>query len=215
MPTRRTASRTTPARGTARKATPAKATAPARKVAAKAAPVRKVVAPPVEIKEPTPYHKAYATYLIREVGYEPNDAKSAREAFLMGVSLATVKRNEFGNSDFLEEWREKNNVNKRGPKPKATDRSVVPDDEFDADDDDELDDEEIDEDDESDDDDEFDSDDDEDEEDDDEDEDEEDEPEPAPRRRGRPTKAVKAAPAKSAPRGRKPAASDDDDDILF
>lgn len=155
--------------------------------------------------EPTAYHKIYATWLVKEVGYRPSAAASAKEAFLQGVALATACRPTFNDSEFLEEWREKNGVAKRGPKPKAAvePEPIAEDDDFDEDD-------EIDEDDDSD----FDEDDDESDADD--DDDYEDEvPEPAPvARRTRTAKAVapvKAAPAKATTRRAKPA----DEEFVF
>lgn len=241
MVTRRTSTparstRSAPRKAAAEPAAPARRGRPAKATAAKATPVRKVTVkgPDVSVyaeKEPTPYHKAFAKWIVQEVGYEPNDATSKRAAFLMGVSIATVARNTFNNSQFLEDWREANGVNKRGPKPKTADeveedtarrknRAVVSDEEFEDDtdddeiDDDELDDDEID----ADDDDDSDEDDDDSEDDDDEDDDEEDESAPAPQSRratgatrGRAaTRTGKAAPAKARARS-----TDDDDDFLF
>jgi hypothetical protein len=174
-------------------------------------------------KEATDYHKAFARWIVQEVGYNPKTATSASAAFLAGVSIATAARPAFMDSEFLEEWRAKTGVNKRGPKgtqgeeaeevtpARRTKRAPAPveEDEFDdaeADDEDEDDYEDADED-ESDEDYEDDDDSDEDDEEDDDDfeDEEEDEVEetPAPRRRGRP--AAKAAPAKAAPAKRAPA----------
>lgn len=199
--------------------------------AAPAKPTRDVTA--YAVKPPTEYHKAFARWIVTEVGYDPNAATSKRAAFLAGVSIATAARPAFMDSDFIEEWRASAGVTKRGPKPadedetpkprKTTKAKAVPDpeedededfpedDEFDEDEDsdDELDDD-SDEDDESDEDAEF----------DDEDEAEE---EPAPKRRA-PAKKVmparkaarpvkKAAPAKATRRPAKPA--DDDDEYVF
>lgn len=178
-------------------------------------------------KEPTDYHKAFATWIIREVGYKPTEAASLKAAFLAGVSIATAARPAFMESDFLTEWREKNGVAKRGPQkikeaaPVRKTRKaveVVEDDDFDDEDEEIEEDEDLD--DEDTDDEDFDEDSDEDL---DEDEDEDDEEEEvAPPRRGRPA-AKKAAPAKRAPvkaaakpatRTRKAAATDDDDFIF-
>lgn len=164
-------------------------------------------------KEPTPYHKAFATWLVKEVGVKFSGL-SAKEAFLLGVSTATAARNSFMDSDFLAEWREKNGVAKRGPKrteaeaTRRSNRAVVSDDEFEpaddeADDDDDF--EASDDVDEADDD----FDDDSDEPDADDDDDFDDEPEPAPVARKRTTKA---APAK---RTSRKVADDDDDGHLF
>lgn len=200
--------------------------APAKRTAAKAAPAKaqRDVTQYAD-KEPTPYHKAFATWLVREVGVNIKGL-SARDAFLLGVSTATAARNSFMDSEFLEEWREKNGVAKRGPKGntarKAT-REVVSDDEFedDADEVDEDDDfEDADEADEADDaDDDFEDDADDDSDDDFEDDDSSDEDDdfedeaPAPARKRAPAKAA----AKPATRGtrRKAAASDDDDDEML
>ena len=70
-------------------------------------------------KTPTDYHKWFATWIVKEVGYNPADAVSLKEAFLMGVSIATASRPAFLESEFLERMRVKNGVNKRGPKPAA------------------------------------------------------------------------------------------------
>lgn len=187
-------------------------------------------------KAPTDYHKAFARYIVSEVGYDPDSAPSKRAAFLRGVSIATAARPAFMESDYLEQWRADNNVTKRGPKGGAAEEApanrrtrrstkaapepeVEDDEEFDEEDDDieDDDDEEFEDDDE--DSDEFDDDDDE--EDDDEFEDEEDEVEeaPAPKRRGRPTKAAtaKAAPAKrtAAKATTRRASKAADDEFLF
>lgn len=196
----------------------AAAPAPARRKAApapapKPAAARRDVTEYAE-KPPTPYHKAFAQWIVKEVGYDPNSAPNLRAAFLKGVSIATAARPSFNESDFIEEWRERTGETKRGPKPTAEKEAAAPvrkgrrkpepepveedddefdedDDEFEEDDDTDSDDDDFDDDDDSD---EDDSDDD----DDDEFDDEDDEPAPAPKR-GRPAK--KAAPAASA-RGR-------------
>lgn len=196
-------------------------------------------------KPPTDYHKAFARWIMQEVGYDPEAAKSSTRAFLMGVAIATAARPAFQSSDYLEEWREKTGQAKRGPKPKSTaetkrrsTRQVVSDDEFEddsdefEDDENELDDEFDDESDEdteefedNDSDDDFDDEDDEtdSEEDDDEFEDEEEEaPEPPKRGRGRPAKGT-GSRATSNARGTRGVAAkkrtnkttSDDDDILF
>lgn len=181
-------------------------------------------------KPATPYHKAFAKWIVDEVGFDPDSASSKRAAFLRGVSIATAARPSFNESEFIEEWREKTGEAKRGPKPateKAAASSVparrrkaapepepVDEDEFDEDEEEELDDEDEFEDEDSDEEDDSDD-------DDFDDEDDEPEPEPAPKRRGRTAKtapapvaraARKATPAKSA---RSKPAVDDDDDFLF
>jgi hypothetical protein len=70
-------------------------------------------------KAPTDYHKVFARWIVQEVGFDPDTASSKRAAFLRGVSIATAARPAFMNSEMLEEWRERNGINKRGPKPKA------------------------------------------------------------------------------------------------
>src|SRR5258706_5258680 len=95
--------------------------APATRTRRTAAPAAQAEAKDVTVyaeKEPTDYHKAFARWLVSEVGYDPKAAGSLMKAFLMGVSLATVARPAFMDSDFLEEWREKTGTAKRGPKPK-------------------------------------------------------------------------------------------------
>lgn len=175
--------------------------------------------------EPTAYHKAFATWLVKEVGVKISSFETTKEAFLQGVALATAARPAFNDSEFLEAWREKTGVAKRGPKPKVEE----PEDE-DFEDEDESD--EIDE---EDDDDDFEDDDDEsDEEDDDEGfDDEDEEPEQAPVKRGpgrtrkaaptavepaprRGRSAAKAAPAKAAPaKATRARASKSSDDFVF
>jgi hypothetical protein len=175
--------------------------APAKRAPAKRAPVKK--APDVTMyadKEPTGYHKAFAKWIVTEVGFDPNDATSKRAAFLMGVSIATAARPAFQNSDFLAEWRESTGEAKRGPKPKSAPADEVEEDDSDFEDEDEEDEDFEDEESEEDDDESDDED-----EDDDDFEDEEEEPEP-------PKKPVRRAAAKKpAARGRRPVASDDDD----
>lgn len=206
-----------------------------RRPAAKAAPVKPTRDVTVYAeKEPTEYHKVFARWIVNEVGYDPNQAASKRQAFLMGVSIATAARPAFMESDFIEEWRAKAGVAKRGPKPRVAEeeaeeaplvrktRKAAPEPEPEDEDDDEFDEDEGEEDDE------FDEDeDDADEDDEDEDEDdEEDEPEPPARTRRQPAKkavatrkaappakrtaAKKAAPTKTVRRAAKPAAEDDD-----
>lgn len=226
MPVRRTPATKQPAR----RGRPAAKTPPASTSTSRKRDVTQYASKP-----PSNYHKAFARWILQEVGFDP-DAASPRKAFLMGVAIATAARPAFMESDFLEEWRAKSGETKRGPKPKeeeAPARStrkraaapVVEDD----DDEDEFDDEDAsDEDDEDDFDDEDDSsDDDEDDDDDDfDDDDEEDEPAPVKRGPGRPRKAAPApaprgrakAPAKKAApatRGKAKPAADDDDDFVF
>lgn len=192
---------------------PVRRAAPAKAVARKAAPVaRKAKAAPAKAakdvtvyaeKEPTDYHKAFAKWLVTEVGVDPNAVANRRSAFLMGVSLACVARGAFGESDFIEEWREAAGITKRGPK-RSTEEAEE-EEEIDEEEEEETE-EEDEEDEDSDDDEESDEEDEEEEEDDDEEEEEE-EPEPAPKRRApvrgkAPVK--KAAPAKKAAPKRAP-----------
>ncbi len=195
---------------------------PVRRSAAPAAkPARKAAVPQAKrrdvteyaVKVPTPYHKAFAKWIVEEVGYNPDEARSLRAAFLKGVSIATAARPAFNSSDYIEEWRERTGETKRGPKeeespqPAARRRKPAPEPEPEEnDDEDEFDDEsdELDDDDSEDDDaDEFgdeDVDDDPEEDDSDDDEfDDEEEEAPAPKR-GRPAKAV--SPVKATARGR-------------
>jgi len=100
--------------GTRRTAAPAKA------VPRKAAPVaRKKDVTEYAEKPATAYHKAFARWIVQEVGFDPETASSKRAAFLKGVSIATAARPSFNDSDFIEEWRESAGETKRGPKPKA------------------------------------------------------------------------------------------------
>lgn len=182
-------------------------------------------------KEPTAYHKAFAKWILNEVGFNPREMNPLK-AFVYGVSIATAARPAFNSSDAVEEFREKTGEAKRGPKPGTTrGRKPAPvEEEEDFDDEDEIeeDDEDFD--------DEFDDDSDEDDDSEDEEDEEEfdDEPEPAPVKRG-PGRPRKAAPAparnsrgaarsgtaktpakKAAPTGRgKPKPADDDDDFIF
>lgn len=133
----------------ASKAAPAKAPARrsnASKAAAKA-PAKPVATAVKDVtmyadKEPTGYHKAFARWIVDEVGYNPK-GDSAQKAFLMGVSIATAARASFQSSEALEAWREQTGEAKRGPKPKNTSakRETVPDAEFE----DETDEDEVDE----------------------------------------------------------------------
>lgn len=165
-------------------------------------------------KEPTPFHKAFAKWIVTEVGYRPSQAESLKAAFLAGVSIATAARPAFNDSEWLETWREENGVVKRGrkradevteePVAEAPKRRRKPEPEPEAEDDDDFD--EADEADDVDDDDDFDDDesdeDDSDFDDDDDDDEPEPEPTPAPVKRGpgRPRKATTAvAPAKAQP----------------
>jgi hypothetical protein len=184
-------------------------------------------------KPPTDYHKAFARWIVQEVGYEPTNRKD----FLMAVSIATTTRSKFMASDFLTEWREKTDTPKRGPKPAATPAKggkpkPAPEPEEDEfEDDDEFEDEEDEfEEDSDDDDDEFEDDDEESEEDDDfendddefeDEEEEEEEPvKPAPKRRAPAVR--KGAPARSA-KSKVPArgkakstpVNQDDEEVLF
>ena len=76
-------------------------------------------------KAPTGYHKAFAKWIVQEVGYDPDSASSKRAAFLKGVSIATAARPAFNGSDAVEEYREKSGEAKRGPKPAATKAALV------------------------------------------------------------------------------------------
>lgn len=69
-------------------------------------------------KEATAFHKFFARWIVEQVGYVPEDAKSKRSAFLSGVSIATAARQAFQASPELAEWREETGEAKRGPKPK-------------------------------------------------------------------------------------------------
>lgn len=233
--------RTAPGSRTAAAAPAPRKGAPARRqAAAPAKPSRDVTQ--YADKEPTPYHKAFATWIIKEVGLSL-EGKSARAAFLAGVSIATAARAAFQESDFLEEWREKTGEVKRGPKPKADEPVTVagrtrsqrakaapepePEEEEEEweEDDTEEDDEEFDSEDDADEDDDS-----EDESDDDEDWEDEEEPTPAPKRTARKSAPAKAAPtraragAKAPVKATKPAsgrpakakaAPADDDDFIF
>lgn len=99
------------------KRTPAKEAAPTK------APGRDVTQ--YADKEPTDLHKTLARYIVTEAGYDPNTAASKREAFLMGVSIATAIRPVFQQSDFLAEWYEETGTPKRGRKPKGDDAEVT------------------------------------------------------------------------------------------
>jgi hypothetical protein len=99
--------------------------------AAKAAPTRKPVAKAGKdvtvyaSKPATPYQKAFAKWLVTEVGFDPNTAPSLRAAFLKGVSLATSARSAFQSSDAAEAFWETSGETKRGPKPKV-EQEVAP-----------------------------------------------------------------------------------------
>jgi hypothetical protein len=228
MAVRRNSSRTGRTGSTTRKAAPAEKAAPRRNTNArtKAAPAKPQRDVTVYAEKPaTPYHKAFARWIVEEVGLDLSTL-SVKSAFLKGVSIATAARPAFNESDFLEEWREKSGETKRGPKPKAEAEKAAPargrkakpapveEDEFDDDDDefgDEQDDDEFDDDDnetDSDDDDDFDDDDSDDDSDEDDDEfdddDEDDEPAPPVKLRTN-SRARKATPARSATSKRTPA----------
>lgn len=178
-------------------------------------------------KEPTDYHKAFARWIVKEVGYNPDEAGTKRAAFLRGVSIATAARPAFMDSEFLAEWRESTGQAKRGPKPRVEEETRAPrtarkatrgrkaDPEPETD---EFDDEEFDEEEEGD---EFDEEETDEFEEDEDTDDEEDEEEAPPVRRGRPAKktaapakrTAKAAPAKAT--RRRAAAAADDDDFIF
>lgn len=84
----------------------------------KVAPRKDPAATKYADKPPTDLHKAYANWIVSEVGYSPDDAKNRREAFLMGVSISTAARPTFTASEWLETWREENGVTKVGRKSK-------------------------------------------------------------------------------------------------
>jgi len=184
-------------------------------------------------KPATDYHKAFAKWIVTEVGYDPESATSKRAAFLRGVAIATAARPAFMESDFLEEWRAESGVAKRGPKgkaveetvslaPKTRTRKAAPVVEPEPEDEDEFDDEDVDEDEDLDygdaDEDDLDEDDEDSDEDDEFDDEDEVEEAPAPAKRGRPAAKKTAAPAKRAPAKAAPArrpAKADDDEFLF
>lgn len=211
----------------------------ARQQAVKAAPATKDPTVYAE-KDPTPYHKAFANWIVRHVGYNPDAAPTKRAAFLAGVSIATAARPAFMESDYLEKWREQTGTAKRGPKRadevedepqgpgrarstrsnnSAKTRRVQEEvDEFDSEDEEIDEDEELDEDDADmvDEDNEFEEDDDSDDEEFDDEFEEEEAPKPARRataRRG--STAVKAAPAKRAPAKATGRRSKSDDEFIF
>jgi len=72
-------------------------------------------------KEPTDYHRWFATFIVREIGYNPKEADSPSAAFLAGIRLALTARTSFMESDFLEAKREEFGIKKRGPKAKGQD----------------------------------------------------------------------------------------------
>lgn len=126
MPVRKPA-RTGSTNGGQRRTAPAKQAAPARKPAARKpapapAPEKKRPGRVAQglsqyaSKEPTDFHKAFATWLVKEVGFSLKSVDTVRDAFLMGVSLATVTRNTFQASDWLAEWRERTGNVKPGPR---------------------------------------------------------------------------------------------------
>lgn len=134
------------ARTTTSKPAPAKRGRPATKAAATPKVNTNRDATQYADKEPSDFHKAYARWIMNEVGFDPNSAPSKKMAFLMGVSISTAARPVFQQSAFLEEWREATGTAKRGPKPKQDsetarkrNRSVVSDDEFDDETDEEFD----------------------------------------------------------------------------
>lgn len=106
--------------------------APVKRVARKAAPVAAPVkaGPDVtryaSVDAITDYHKALARWIVSEVGYDPDSAPSKKIAFLRGVAIATVARRAFQESDYIEEWRAKNGINKRGPKPAVAEVEEAP-----------------------------------------------------------------------------------------
>lgn len=209
-----------PRRGNARRTTAAKPTTRTRRAPVEPVKAARDVTQYAD-KEPTPYHKAFAKWIVTEVGYRPSAAASAKEAFLMGVSIATAARPAFTESEFLAEWRERTGEPKPGRKPggsaaaepaKPTRKGRKPapepepeedDDDFDdADEDGEEDDEFDDDDDSGDDDSDEDVDDEEDDAPDDEDDDEDFEDEPEPVKPARKATRKPTAPAKRAPAGK-------------
>lgn len=105
------------------------AVAPRRPVR-KAAPAKAPAKPSRNVtqyadKPPTGYHKAFASWIVREVGFSL-EGLSPKAAFLAGVSIATAARAAFQESSFLEEWREKNGESKPGPKPGAVKAAPAP-----------------------------------------------------------------------------------------
>jgi len=105
-----------------------KSKAPARKPAARPAKPRQEAKPATPgrdvtqyaDKEPTELHKTMARWIVTEVGYDPNTAGSKREAFLMGVSIATAARPAFTSSEYLAAWYEESGTPKRGRGASAT-----------------------------------------------------------------------------------------------
>lgn len=169
-------------------------------------------------KEPTDYHKAFAQWIVRDVGYRPSQAASLKEAFLMGVSIATAARPAFMESTFLAEWREKTGTAKRGPAKrvtKQTDEKPVAVEDDDDDFEDEVEDDDDFDEDEDEDDDDFDEESEEDDDDDDDDfEDEVEEEKPAPKRRV-PSKSATKSGTRTATRTRAKPVEDDDDEEEF
>lgn len=167
---------------------------------------------------PTEYHKEFARWLLKGgVRLKGDDDKATRQlvltAFMRGVSLSVVAKNTFSGSPEADEWREREGITKRGPRPGTKRGSKVEDDEDDFED--SEDDEEFEEDDEDgtededDSDEEFEDDDDEsddedDSEDDEDDFEEEEAPKPAPRKRAAKTAAKPVAKRTVATRRRDP-----------
>lgn len=223
-------------------ATPARRGRPAAKPAAASAktPARgRPARPATDVTEfanrpATPYHKAFAQWLVREVGYDVTSA-SPKAAFLAGIRLAATARTAFNASDAAEEFYATSGEAKRGrkpqteaapaPKPAARKRrpepEPAPEEEEWEDDDDAATEDEWDDDDTATD--ETTEEDDSDDDDDDawEDDDDEEEPAPAPKRaparKAAPAKAAAARPTKAAAPARraKPKPADDDDDFIF
>lgn len=113
--------RRTNARRGSKSAAPAKTTRSTTKEAAakaKAAAGRDVTQ--YADKAPTEFHKFFARWITEQVGYSPEDAKTKRGAFLMGVSISTAARQAFTASQELADWREETGEQKRGPKSSAT-----------------------------------------------------------------------------------------------
>ncbi|HTS10094.1 MAG TPA: hypothetical protein VMP68_31315 [Candidatus Eisenbacteria bacterium] len=208
-----------------------------RKTEPKAAPrrgARKQAVTDYATKAPTGYHKAFAKWIVEEIGYDPENAPSLRAAFLRGVSIATAARAAFQQSDAVDEYRERSGEAKRGPRPAAraaqaaapAARRRKPEPEPEEEEEEEEEEDWEDETEEAEEEDEFDSEEESEETADDDDwEDEEEKPTPAPKRRAAPAKAAparktapakpaaKAAPAKATRRPAKPAS--DDDDFIF
>src|SRR5688500_5813073 len=114
---------------------------PATRTTAKRTNTRPAKAEPVKtdpdvtayaVKAPTDVHRAFARWCVEEIGYEPNDASSARAAFLKGVSLAFAARPQLQSSEWLENWRNENGVAKVGRKRKDEEEVIIVDEDDDV-----------------------------------------------------------------------------------